>query len=107
MSRDRPSRRRRPLAFCGLAPLIRGSTRRGALGGHGIGGHPVDPEASVTYQQNPAHDGGYVDSSFAAPLRRVPGRSTSVEQSISGHRRRPGLRHDRPSRAGDDVEALS
>jgi outer membrane protein assembly factor BamB len=30
-----------------------------------------DPLASVTYQENPAHDGSYTDSTFTGPLRRA------------------------------------
>ena len=103
------SRRRRPLAFCGLALLISvvalGVVPSAATASADT---PVDPEASVTYQQNPAHDGGYVDSSFAAPLRR----SWSVDLGgtvgypvIADGRVFVTIAHSTGS--GDDVEALS
>lgn len=34
-------------------------------------GVPVDPDAAVAYQQNPAHDGSVTDPGFVAPFRRA------------------------------------
>jgi outer membrane protein assembly factor BamB len=68
----------------------------------------TDPLASVTYQQNPVHDGSYVDSSFVAPLRPL------WSADLGGTVGYPVIANGRvfvtvahSSRYGDDVEALS
>lgn len=68
----------------------------------------ADPEASVTYQENPAHDGSYVDSSFVDPLRRSW--SVDLEGTVGYPVIADGLVFVTVAHVnsyGDDVEALS
>jgi len=102
-------RRHGSLAFCTLALSV-SATALWVVPAPATAsaGSATDPEASVTYQQNPAHDGGYADSTFTAPLRR----SWSVDLGgtvgypvIADGRVFVTIAHD--TGYGDDVEALS